>query len=545
MIRNCLLGLCLLLLHTLPASAADCPDNPSSYDDMKKCKIGTWKVKPEDIEKMRRKGIDPPLTWKPCGSTENDKEAKGCINSGGLGNMGMTALKEPGQIPSDSAPGAGGGGGGGPGPGPGDGSDDGDGGSQCPAPEFITPDGCVLKGKREPIESSTKEYPCGATIELAATSITTTATANAALIATQGDPTLYAYVISGKDLSYRTKSTIPDFYCEIQQKLDAQGRPEIDPLTGQPILIAAKIPVTISDQYISINNNTKTASISIEESPLTILMTRNGGTSLNLTPPPPNPGYFTAQGAQDVDPQCRREEDLLSALPADFGDIRYKDVGGGSGGNCTVTNEFPGGKDPENCIDFVQYMNTQYTNVYIGPNQSFSVGRISGGGAFSTNTLQTQGGAFVLDPQSGELTYEGTSLLTQGGTTVNLGIVNPINEQAFLNGGAFILNDTYTLYLNPPGRIKLGANGVMQLIDGGTIEISATGQTIRVIAPMGSVQFPTGELITGSTFGAIKASENQLLPTQPDGGVQNPYDATLDQKCPEPTPPPPAPAPQP
>jgi hypothetical protein len=141
------------------------------------------------------------------------------------------------------------------------------------------------------------------------------------------------------------------------------------------------------------------------------------------------------------------------------------------------------------------------------------------------------------------MVYTGTNAVLGGGTTVYLGIgASPVNEQAFIHGGNLILNDNYTVELTPPGRIKLSPNGAMQLIDGGTIEDSG-GTVIRVISPMGFVQFEKDTPIRGNSFGNIMIQAEALIPSSPNGAIQQAHDTTLDDVCPTEPPPPAAPKP--
>lgn len=364
-----------------------------------------------------------------------------------------------------------------------------------------------MNGKRDDFKSGNQSYTCGASAEMYSELLTLANDANAGLIVNHNEPVLYAYGVSGSDLVYRAKSNIPDRYC-IEKEVG------IDPDTGEPIIEIEEVPITVKNQYISVSNTTKYATIAIEEHEEFIIMRRNGN-SLNFTP---------VVGGCPIG-----LENLVDPPPVDFGDIVFRHEGGE---RCLIENAFPGGDDPENCLKFRQDMNLRFMQIYVGPKGTLSIGSIQGGNSNSKFTVRGQPGEFVAVGTDRKIIYTGTSAVLGGGTIVYLGIgASASNEQAFLNGAAFGLTDDYTLQLLPPGRIKLSPNGAMQLIDGGMIEDS-NGFTIRVISPMGFVQFEKDKPIRGTSFGDVVLEEGALVPTAPTGAIQLAHDTELDDFCP-------------
>lgn len=502
---------CMAGLFYGVTAMAECPDScksATSVEQLEKCKTCQYMLKPEAFEKLLIQAKDPPNSWSDSGKVGSN-DAKGSINTGGAGSMSTTALTEPGKIPPDSGAGSGGGpGGGGGGGGGGDSGDSGDGGKppNC-VPPYKTPDGCTMNGVRDAFKAATETYSCGASAEMYSDLLTMAHGANAGLVVNHNDPTLYAYSVSGTDLVYRTKSKIPDRYC-IEKEVGS------DPITGAPIIEIVEVPITIKNQYIAVSDNTKYATIAIEEDEDFIIMKRNGN-SLNFTP---------VVGGCPIG-----IKNLVSPPPPNFGDIVFRHEGGS---RCLIENFFPGGADPENCLKYRQDLNMRFMQIYVGPKGTISVGSIQGGNSNSKFTVRGQAGEFVAVGEDKKLVYTGTSAILGGGSIIYLGIgASPVNEQAFINGAAFDLNDNYTLQLVPPGRIKLSPNGAMQLIDGGTI-VDSGGTTIRVISAMGFVQFEKDKPIRGSSFGDIVVEKDTLIPTAPDGAIQRAHDTTLDDVCP-------------
>ena len=149
MLAFCVLALQLAPTNSYAGDCDQCPDNPTSVEQLKKCKLCKFKLKQETwFENFYKKGKTMPLCWQQDG-TDDCKEAKGKINTGGMGSSGLTALTQPGSMPkaSSGVPGGGGPGGadsgGGPGgPGGSDSGDGSDGGQQC-APPFTANGGSI------------------------------------------------------------------------------------------------------------------------------------------------------------------------------------------------------------------------------------------------------------------------------------------------------------------------------------------------------------------------------------------------------------------
>lgn len=524
----------VLMLAAWPAFSVECPSGPpGSCKDMEKYKACTFKVTAEFAENCRRQGYDAPLSWRTCGK-DDGSQALGCVNTAGTGSANMTALTKPGSVPQGNAPGGGGGGGGGGGDGPGDGDGDGDGGNPTCTKDRVTPDGCIIRGVAENVRTGTNSYKCGATVDLLADSLIFTRGAKNANLVTANDPTLYTYAIIGQNLSFRAKSALPAFYCMKGAKLDADGNPIVDPVTGEPQLEAKKLPIHYFNQYAEFLDNATAAFVTAMEGGDSVLIMTRQGTTFTFKPPTPNPDDPEFAGIADVDPNCYTWARLFTPLPLGFGDVLTTHSGGGASGNCKIEIDFPGFYDPDNCQPYHQYMNTQYMQVYAKPGQSLSIGSINGNGTALLKYVLKGGSGNYEANAAGKVFYNGTIANLGGGSPVTLGMASGTVEMGLLDGATFIIDENYHLYVNPPGRIRMGANGVMQLLDGGTVVQTATGVTVRIISPMASVNFGAGKLITGSSLGSIAVPEGQMIPLQPDSFIQKPFDTNLEPYCPAP-----------
>lgn len=531
-----MMAACLMVSSALAQAGGDCPAQGATMQNADDCKNSTYLIPQDTKWQYQIQGNDPPASWLDCGNAR-EQSATGCLNTGGLaGAISQTGMEDPGTIPSDNSGGPSGAnpGGGGGGPPGGGGGGGGGGGSACNPPTTL-PGGCDIYGDRAAITPGTHSGQCGSAVDLAVDWVTITENANAGLIVSEGDSTLYAYTTQGNNLVYNTSSPFLAFYCRFVGGGSPTCNPDREPCGSTIPPEVEIVPTPPVNQYIAIGSGNSTAAVAIPRVNANeefIVLRRNDPNTLAFAGPPPNPGYFTSRGAVNVDPLCIPRHELLEPLPADFGDMRFRHTPAGS---CSIDYAFPAtsGVDPADdpCLDYTQYLNTQNMSMYAGAGQSYAVGTVGpGGNSFFTNTVRPNNGTFTTDP-TGNLVYDGSYATLGGSNYTALSTSAGTREYNYINGAAFALDSTRTVYTDPPGRVRVQSNGVMTLIDGGTLEDNA-GNTIRVFAPMSSVQFDPNSPIQGVSLGNIALPASALIPALPGGAITQPHNAAAALNCP-------------
>lgn len=346
-------------------------------------------------------------------------------------------------------------------------------------------------------------------------------------------------------LVYQADSQIPKFYCELRPCQSDSQQPECNPAAAsstydsslKPQFYAHKIPIIPLTHYAEFNAATKILpiTVAIESGGVMkslidnyILMKRTS--ALRFDAPKPDPEYFISQGAQMVDPQCYSFENLFSeTLPKTFGDIML--------GSHNITDydvkiirpqNYLAESDPGTCAPFIQYYDHFKPTIYIPPGATVSYGQIYNGDAYSKTTVQFTGGSMRTGTDGSF--YSGAFLTVPKADIYLSGSAGGINQQQFPAGAYFNLTSDRSVYIDPPGRIRLFSDHRMQLIDGGRIE-DDRATILNIISPMAIVQFDPEKPVTGSAIHSLAPPSGSVIPTNKDNSAQLPYDARLDAIC--------------
>jgi len=537
-----------MLLLTHGVNAGQCKVCKSAKECYKNAPGCNYTEKPETFYPTMH-GVQPPFGWLnpsvnqlgtgnmvpsfeyPFQGTAGEGDGKGGSSAGSGGGLPQFPFGKPGG-------GGGGGGGGGD-----DGGDDGDDdtGDGCDKNNDGVDDRQDLNKDGVPDDNQTilgdtidiapganVANQCGIAVQMGSNLVTLTEGQNAAAIIRSKDNNLYAYTRAGNNLNFSKTSGIPKFYCIL---IDTG---EVDPDTGLTIKTVEKVFIKPDDQFHSISNESKFVPVSmrgVESDAVTgggfIIMKRNGG-GLTFTPPAPNPEWFIAQGAIDVDPNCYSVDHLFKLLPADFGDLMIQS---GSRGYTTLRTS---AVDKAGCEAKLHYFDLEHMQLYYKPDQTIKMGTVTGGIADKEVLAAANPGSFVSNTD-GEILYNGSTTLMRSQVGFFLGVrTNSMNEQTLLAGAWFRHPNGNVIRVNSPGRIKSyisGTKGIVVLTDGGWVEDEG-GTTLRTIAPGAAVEFPVDEPIIGYSNGEMVMDPTNMIPTNDykPGVAQGrlPYDTSVD-----------------
>lgn len=390
---------------------------------------------------------------------------------------------------------------------------------------------------------------CGSAVQTAHDWAIFTRNATHAAISVPATNQLQVFQKSGANLVHQANVQIPNFFCVIRPCSEDPSNPACASRGGgddnggggnSPEVYAKPIPITVIKHYAELASYSKTVPISAgladADTPFAfedvfILMTRSGITAFN--PPKPDPEYFTAQGAYDVDPNCYSFDRLFTeAIPKDVGDMMVgRSPDGDYDSQIIRPQTYLAESDEGTCRPFLQYYNSFQPSIYTPPGVAMSNGKITGGAPYSATTVQF--GSGVMRAGADGVEYFSGSFLTVPKAKIYLsGIAGGTNIQQFPAGATFTLDETRRLRVNPHGRIKLTSDHRMQIIDGGRVEDN-TASIIGEVAPMGFVQFNKDNVIIGSADHAMVPQNTTTIPTNPTNTAQLPYDSRLDLICEE------------
>lgn len=547
-----LLFFLVFITHPMHQAMAECPQNPSCQQ-MSSCdQFETFRIPMESIRQCIEQGFDPPLRWSPQGG-------RGAVNTGGIGSVDLGSLSSPydppgegtntdngSTNPDNNSPIAGA---------PGGGFDlnfnidlsnnqsnennSGNNNSNTNSSNrnadcsgYRSPyllGACSIRGEAVPI-SQAPSNPCGLAIPLDHERATLTRNATHAVMTKPGENRMSVYRVSGANHSFSNTTNIPTFYCELRIALDQE--------TDEEYLYAHKIPIVTRQQYAQLGSGDSIVLLDMDY-PFGVFerglgegvylpMYRQGQTS-RFSPPSPNPDYFRNEGARDVDDNCYSFDRLFTSnIPNGFGDIMFgkRRIPEACETRTLYMHSFL--PEPESCIHMVLDINGAKDQVIIPPLTGMSSGRVSNGNGYTRSTIRGVDGNFTPNA-NGQTFYMGPQLYLNN-SPIWLSTHKSVNEQAFLSGARFTLSENRFVRASPPGRIRLFADGRMQLTDGGVIE-DGNGRVIRQMSANSLVQFTRGRPVEGSVSGNIKMDRSNVIATNAENIIQLPYDTRLDQLC--------------
>ncbi len=513
----------LALSTTANAQGSSCPKNPSC-NQLENClRSETFKIDFDIILKCAKQR-DLPLKWRP-------QDGKGAVNLGGVG-VAITGRNKPGDIPISITSGSGGGGGGD------GGGDGGDGGGVVGNPcegEGDPTDICNVEGKTETLADKT--HQCGASVELGPEIITFYDGYNSVLMNADASHDLKLFSRSGThDLNYSKTFKIPEFYCVL-----APLNPSKRYNKRNYSLQAVKMPFVAKSHYQQIGSNTDSVPISTRSTDmvadnygltkgLIVMEWKNG----NLSPPKPNPGWFTGNGAYppSVDGNCYTEEQLFTPPSPRFGDIRIQND---KRDYCSVENFFP---LSDKCIGMRQSMDYEAVHLYVPEGKSIKkLGKINSQSPFGNDLVQGQTGNFSIDTTATAVgagspplvTYDGAHILQRGNNPLYISTaLRPTYDYTLLGGATLFHPSGRNIVTPPPGRIKVTSGGEVTFIDGATV-YNDEGVMLNILAPNAKAAgFEANGVISGNNGGAWLPPQNMPLPVAKNAKARLPFTAA---KC--------------
>jgi hypothetical protein len=391
--------------------------------------------------------------------------------------------------------------------------------------------GCTLRGERKS-PAQAVENNCGSALELEGDWTIFTRNASHAVMSIPERHELQFYRRSGANLSYASAHPIPQFYCVL-------SGPHGTDDDGNPIYHADKVHITPIKQFAEVSAATRYIPLSARHrdgaaNPFTNRFIRMSKDSPNrFTPPRPNPEWFVAQNAINVDPNCYSFDHLFSeGITEGFGDIMF---GTHHSGMCNMASIRPqsylANADPGTCQPFMQYYNPMHSTAYIPPLSAASkpsVGVIAGGNPFSRNTLQFKAG--FMATKDGQSYFASPYIASSNAAFYLDASLGGINAQQFPEGAVFTISPTRILHVDAPGRIRLGSDYRMQLVDGGVV-YDENSNVISRISPNGYVQFPPNQLIEGGVHDNVAPPVGSIIAVRGTDKSLVPYDLRLDSVC--------------